>query len=254
MLSKDLTLFSLLRDIFLSYSGADRNGIKKLILDMGSMYEYKLPSSLFSCQLLSCLYITHCSVVTPHTFNGFGNLVSLQMQSCTVLNGVLENLISSCPILETLVLSDVDDFGLSDVGDFGYLNIYAPNLKSLHVDGKFMSVHLEHSLHLTELSLKMAKNWNMAHDSVSFLGFVSHLERLSLCGHLLRIKVETILVEFWPLFLFSRSSLCDHCPISDSSGVHYFDCKDKSNLFPAFITGSDFDFPVARLPYSGADM
>ncbi|CAK9143001.1 unnamed protein product [Ilex paraguariensis] len=126
-----------------------RNGIKKLILDLGymcSMYEYKLPSSLFSCQQLSCLYIMHCSVVTPHTFNGFSNLVSLQMQSCTVLNGVLENLISSCPILETLVLSDVDDFGLSDVGDFGSLNIYAPNLKSLHVDGKFMSVHLEHSL------------------------------------------------------------------------------------------------------------
>ncbi|CAK9170365.1 unnamed protein product [Ilex paraguariensis] len=198
-----------------------RNGIKELILDFNYMYEYELPSSLFSCQQLSCLYITDCSVITPHTFNGFSNLVSLQLQRCRVLSAVLENLISSCPILEALVLLDLDDIGLSDVGDLGYLNICAPNLKYLHIEGKFMSIHLEHSLRLTELSLKMAANWNMAHDTAPFLGFVSHLERLSLCGHLLR---------GFPVG-------CDNLKVLELSEVH-FDELDEISVFLSLLRSS----------------
>ncbi|CAK9143000.1 unnamed protein product [Ilex paraguariensis] len=154
-----------------------RNGVKELILDSNRGIEYKLPSCLFSCQQLSCLRLTKCSFVTPLELNGFSNLVSLQMESCIVQKEVLENLISSCPILETLKLFCSCDFD--------HLNIRAPNLKSLCISSNFMSIYLENCVHLTELCLYMSGNFNMPLDTVPLLGFVSHLERLDLYGHLL---------------------------------------------------------------------
>ncbi|CAK9170366.1 unnamed protein product [Ilex paraguariensis] len=119
-----------------------RNGIKELSLNLCYMAKYELPSCLFSCQQLSCLCIAECSVVTPHTFNGFNNLVSLQLE-----------------------------VGRPYYGAFGSLHIYAPNLQSLDMSGKFMTVYLENSLHLTQLSFLMDPNWYMAHDKVPLLGF-----------------------------------------------------------------------------------
>ncbi|CAK9143002.1 unnamed protein product, partial [Ilex paraguariensis] len=67
----------------------------------------------------------------------------------------------------------------------------------------------------------MAKNWNMAHDTVPFLGFVSHLKRLSLCGHLFR---------GFPVG-------CDNLKVLELSEVH-FDELDEILVFLSLLRNS----------------
>ncbi|KAK2970701.1 hypothetical protein RJ640_026707 [Escallonia rubra] len=123
------------------------NAIEELVLDFNKKQLtrtiYKLPSSLFSCQQLRHLHLTDCKVVLPDTFHGFSNLASLQLSRFSAYDGkVVERLIRSCPLLDALALSWFS---------FDHLDIYAPNLKSLYLEGDF-AVYIENSPHLTDAS------------------------------------------------------------------------------------------------------
>ena len=63
---------------------------------------YMLPSCFFSSQQLCTLELQGCVLEPPPTFTGFTNLKSLYLSECTLGNGVLERLISKCPLLGSM--------------------------------------------------------------------------------------------------------------------------------------------------------
>ncbi|KAJ4960850.1 hypothetical protein NE237_020760 [Protea cynaroides] len=105
-----------------------RNGIKELILcPQPQLKHYELPSCLYSCELLTHLELSFCTLKRPPLFASFNFLKSLLLYKVEFVGFTFENLISRCPILERLKIE-----GFTGCTD---LIIYAPKLKSLVVNG-----------------------------------------------------------------------------------------------------------------------
>ncbi|KAL2551843.1 F-box/FBD/LRR-repeat protein [Forsythia ovata] len=96
-----------------------KNGVEEFTFKIWD--RYMLPSSLFMCLQLKHLNLCFCGINPPPSFNGFKRLIRLELTSVTVDGDGLGNLISSCPLLEQLVLH------VSNKVD--YLEIDAPVLQ-----------------------------------------------------------------------------------------------------------------------------
>ncbi|XP_010258397.1 PREDICTED: F-box/FBD/LRR-repeat protein At1g13570-like [Nelumbo nucifera] len=113
-----------------------RNDIREFILNLDFYHEwFTVPSCLFSFQKLNILELHCCTLIPPPTFKGFHSLKNLQLESVVCGNETVRDFISSCPLLEELVLANVE--GLD------FLQIQAPNLKFLHVDGGFQEIVIQ---------------------------------------------------------------------------------------------------------------
>ncbi|PRQ32693.1 putative F-box domain, FBD domain, leucine-rich repeat domain, L domain-containing protein [Rosa chinensis] len=106
---------------------------------------YDVSSSLFSCQDLTHLELSDCSLRLPWTFNGFRMLRTLNIKRVTVARDELEKMIVCSPLLERLTLRDLQ--GITR------LKIHAPNLQFLKVRGDFEDVELTNTLNLVHVSL-----------------------------------------------------------------------------------------------------
>ncbi|KAL5553565.1 hypothetical protein UlMin_040966 [Ulmus minor] len=162
-----------------------RNGIKELVLDLEQSEWFRIPSCLFQCRKLTHLELCKCEFDPPSTFKGFASLKSLKLHQVLVSPDVIESLISSCPLLESLEFTYADGLALS---------ISAPNLKYLCLDGEFKDISLENTQSLVELFIDMYVPDYIAnhHDQVTeylgqsssckftkFLGKVPLLEKLT---------------------------------------------------------------------------
>ncbi|XP_059648643.1 F-box/FBD/LRR-repeat protein At1g13570-like [Cornus florida] len=114
-----------------------KNGIRELAIDICDLNGYRFPSSLFSCEELRQLYLSNCSFDPPLTFKGFSRITSLEFILVDFGDGVLEKLVSSCPLLERLKLE----------GPMYYdnLEIDAPNLKFLSSNARFKYIHFQNA-------------------------------------------------------------------------------------------------------------
>lgn len=154
-----------------------RKDIKELVLELGEGEWFRAPSSLFCCQKLTRLELTRCELDPPLNFRGFSNLKYLNLQQVLIGPEVVEDLISSCPLLESLTLSYFDSLDLT---------IHAPNLKFLSLEGEFKDICLEYTPLLVAISVSMYMTDDIAehfeHCSCcnfdKFLGGVPCLERL----------------------------------------------------------------------------
>ncbi|KAK9271791.1 hypothetical protein L1049_002155 [Liquidambar formosana] len=156
-----------------------KNGVKEFLLDnlnyLGGPFE--LPSSLYSFEKLSSLELKNFTIKLPLAFEGFKFLASLHLTFISIDDDTLENLISSCPILQRLTLYDI--CGLS------HLRIHGPNLKYLKVHySKFENVSFENSAQLRTIDIWLMFSENIS-NLLSALGRASGLESLSLHGHFL---------------------------------------------------------------------
>lgn len=166
-----------------------RKNIKELVLELGEGEWFKAPSCLFSCQKLARLELVRCELDPPPTFKGFLCLKHLNLQQVLVAPDVIESLISSCPLLESLTLSYFDSLDLT---------IRAPNLKYLILEGEFKSICLEDTPLLIAISVAMYMTDDIAehfeHSSScnfrKFLGGVSCLQRL--IGHIYFTKYLSV--------------------------------------------------------------
>ncbi|XP_058081852.1 F-box/FBD/LRR-repeat protein At1g13570-like [Magnolia sinica] len=86
-------------------------------------YWYLMHSSLFSCLELTDLELASCAINPPPAFEGFRHLRNLKLFDIVIGDDELEQLISKCPLLETLTLDCI-------VGAFRF-KINAPNLRYL---------------------------------------------------------------------------------------------------------------------------
>ncbi|XP_008790134.1 F-box/FBD/LRR-repeat protein At1g13570-like [Phoenix dactylifera] len=111
-----------------------RNGIQELVLDLGYEERYKVPSTLFFCQELKHVELSHCIIELPQMFKGFSLLSTLKLSRTTLTDKGLENLVSSCPVLENL--------SLTNFNGCTHLKIHAPKLQVLMIIGFFEDLHL----------------------------------------------------------------------------------------------------------------
>ncbi|KAK8979520.1 hypothetical protein V6N11_073517 [Hibiscus sabdariffa] len=166
-----------------------RNDIKELVLELGEGEWFRVPSCLFNCKKLTRLDLFRCEFDPPPSFKGFLCLKSLNLHQVLVSPEAIENLISSCPLLESLGLSYFDSLAL---------NIRAPNLKYLCLEGEFKDICLENTPLLVAMSVAMYMTDDIAeHFEQSsgcnfnrFLGSVPRLERL--IGHIYFTKYLSI--------------------------------------------------------------
>ncbi|KAJ7943257.1 F-box/FBD/LRR-repeat protein [Quillaja saponaria] len=158
-----------------------RNDIKELGLEFGEGQWFRVPSCLYNCKKLTQLALVRCELDPPINFNGFISLKSLNLHQVLVPPDAIENIICSCPCLESLSLSYFDSLSL---------NIHAPNLKCLYLEGEFKDIWLEDTPLLVEMSVAMYMTDDIAEhfeqssscNFVKCLGGVPQLERLS--GHI----------------------------------------------------------------------
>ncbi|KAJ6324568.1 hypothetical protein OIU76_011800 [Salix suchowensis] len=166
-----------------------RSDIKELVLELGEGEWFRVPSCLFNCKKLTYLELFRCEFDPPPTFKGFLCLRSLSLHQVLVAPEAIESLISSCPLLESLALSYFDSLAL---------NIHAPNLKYLCLEGEFTDICLENTPLLVAMSVAMYLNDDIAEcfeqssscNFIKFLGGVPRLERLA--GHIYFTKYLSI--------------------------------------------------------------
>ncbi|XP_015072652.1 F-box/FBD/LRR-repeat protein At1g13570-like [Solanum pennellii] len=81
------------------------------------------------------LYLKECEIQLPCFFKGFNKLIRLILKSVTLSSDTFESLISYCPLLEDLVLKDIDNPY--------FMSINAPKLRSFVFRGDIQLIHLE---------------------------------------------------------------------------------------------------------------
>ncbi|KAK7290410.1 hypothetical protein RIF29_04814 [Crotalaria pallida] len=89
-----------------------------------------------NCKKLTRLELFRCELDLPLTFKGFMCLKSLNLHQVLISPYAIENIISICPILESLALT-----------------IRAPNLKYL-LEGEFKDICLEDTSLLVDISVE----------------------------------------------------------------------------------------------------
>ncbi|KAG5521445.1 hypothetical protein RHGRI_033864 [Rhododendron griersonianum] len=77
------------------------------------------------------LNLANCVLEQPPTFKGFSRLVNLNFLNINISSEMCELFISTCPLLERLILRHCSDFDS--------LEINAPNLKYFEFMGNFLS-------------------------------------------------------------------------------------------------------------------
>ncbi|XP_058724950.1 F-box/FBD/LRR-repeat protein At1g13570-like [Vicia villosa] len=128
---------------------------------------YKIPWCLFSCQCLHRLKLNYCWLKPPKMFEGFKHLKSLYLTMIRVDQNALENLISSCPLLEELTLMDIDD--LTEI------TIHAPNLNYFYFWGNFESITFDNTLQLATISINLFKDLDSESNQSRLHGYFSNL-------------------------------------------------------------------------------
>ncbi|KAK7309947.1 hypothetical protein RJT34_07103 [Clitoria ternatea] len=154
-----------------------RNDIKELVMELGEGEFFRIPSSLFNCRKLTRLDLSRCELDPPPTFKGFMCLKTLNLHQVLISPDTVENLICSCPLLESLSLAYFDNLALT---------IRAPNLKYLNLEGEFRDICLEDTPLLVEISIAMYMTDDIAEhleqssncNFDKFLGGVPKLEKL----------------------------------------------------------------------------
>ncbi|CAI9781027.1 unnamed protein product [Fraxinus pennsylvanica] len=105
---------------------------------------YKIPSSLFMYLQLKHLKLSACLINPPPTFKGFNRLIRLELCNVNIDAEVLKSLISSCPLLEQLLLDFPIEFDLE---------IDAPMLRLFQLRCFCSSIYIKRSLHLAAVTV-----------------------------------------------------------------------------------------------------
>ncbi|KAG5521282.1 hypothetical protein RHGRI_033737 [Rhododendron griersonianum] len=148
------------------------NDIQDFTLHIWEGELYKLPSSLYTCSLLKHLSLSFCMLKPPPGFEGFTRLLSLNLDEVVIADDVLSSLISSCPLLEQLILST----------SLNSLEVIGPNLKSVCCFSHIRAICFTNTSHLANVSLCLegGKNGGEISSSVVLLDSIPVIEFLEL--------------------------------------------------------------------------
>jgi F-box domain len=159
---------------------------------------YNLPTSLFSCHGLSSLKLRDCRIKLPQGFQGFKLMRVIELQGCLISNDNLEKFVSSCPILEELVMKTGRSWFFNPSDNFSLsLKICAPKLKKLIIHGRFASLLLKTPCLVKACFVLEAvpAGINGRANLVEALGSLSGVEILGLHQHFFAVN-ESVNFEF----------------------------------------------------------
>ncbi|KAL2551531.1 F-box/FBD/LRR-repeat protein-like [Forsythia ovata] len=182
-----------------------KKGVEEFTLKMTVGEEYKLPSSLFMCLQLKHLSLSSCLINPPPIFKGFNRLIRLELDFVTIDARVLVNLISSCPLLEQLVLHFLIEFD--------YLEIDAPMLKLFELNCSTASVFLKNSPHLAIVSVTCGGGCDFG-DGIRIL-----IEFFDSVPALQKLHMDYNFVKMVPYSAHERSDIMDFLKAQDYSDV-----------------------------------
>ncbi|WJX95180.1 hypothetical protein P8452_76526 [Trifolium repens] len=100
-------------------------------------------------------------------FEGLNNLTSLELDEVTITQDALENLISGCPLLQSLTLIDIDNVT--------QINIHAPNLKHFDMMGKFKDISFDNTFQLETVHVELSLYLNSENNQSRLQGCSSNL-------------------------------------------------------------------------------
>ncbi|KAI5001623.1 hypothetical protein ZWY2020_026273 [Hordeum vulgare] len=143
-----------------------RKSPRSITIELNQGPRYRIPSCLFFISNLKSLHLENCTISLPPLFHGFKSLTDLCLKYFSSTDMDIQNLISFCPILTDLIL--ISFKGIHS------LNIQAPTLKYLVVDGDFKYINLDApNLEWAFLSLrhkaKAYQSVSIAHDKESYV-------------------------------------------------------------------------------------
>ncbi|KAF8407744.1 hypothetical protein HHK36_006879 [Tetracentron sinense] len=139
-----------------------RNGVKELTLTIHYERLYKVSYAFFLCQAITCLKLYFCILEPPSMFKGFGDLKSLDLQSVSLSDEVLDTLISNCIALERL--------SLVQLRGCTRLKICGLNLQHFYFDGELTDICIIDAPQLSFVSI-------FSHDSL-----FKHVEQGDSCN------------------------------------------------------------------------
>lgn len=181
-------------------------GLKELILqEFDSITRFNLPSCLFSSPLLNRLELFGCRFKPSSVVNEFRSLTTLQLNQVCISGRMLECLVSNSPVLERLILLDIDHQIV--------LRIRNPNLKYLRVDSNFDDICLEHSplLATVDIGLRVGVTPQFVDSGggqlVRIIGRLHALRKLTLSSAFLRFLGNISVPDRLPTMLQHLSVL-----------------------------------------------
>ncbi|XP_024028061.1 F-box/FBD/LRR-repeat protein At1g13570 [Morus notabilis] len=159
-----------------------RSHIKELSLMFYPRQCSMLPSCTLFSQKLTGLELCNSSLKLSETFKGFGNLKSLHISSVTLTKDMIEILIRSSPVLESVALWPVH------LGDFvENINVDAPNLRVFKFCGTRTNyITFRNTFCLAEVTILWSKPYQSRHLNTSgmprFFDNLLNVRRLTLKG------------------------------------------------------------------------
>ncbi|XP_044973539.1 F-box/FBD/LRR-repeat protein At1g13570-like isoform X1 [Hordeum vulgare subsp. vulgare] len=180
-----------------------RRSPKSVIIKLNSGPRYRIPSYLFSIDGLMSLELENCIISLPLVFQGFKSLTDLSLKNFYSTDMDIQTLISSCPDLTDLILTSVEGIDC--------LNIQAPKLEYLNVEGEFEDIkldapNLEVAIFSLDQKAKAYQSVPIAHDKEGYvkqlLESISDVKTLSVSGSLfLKYLIKgCILTKFPAMF------------------------------------------------------
>ncbi|XBI22822.1 hypothetical protein VPH35_063794 [Triticum aestivum] len=166
-----------------------RRSPRSVIIKLNSGPRYRIPSYLFSIGDLESLDLENCII---SLFQGFKSLTDLSLENFSSRDMDMQTLISSCPGINCL-------------------NIQAPKLEFLNVEGEFEDIkldapNLEVAIFSLDHKAKACQSVPIAHDKESYvkqlLGSLSDVKTLSVSGSVFRkyLTKGCILMKFRVMF------------------------------------------------------
>ncbi|XP_015162486.1 F-box/FBD/LRR-repeat protein At1g13570-like [Solanum tuberosum] len=197
------------RDIYNWMLFLSKKNVQELTLQIFTGNKYHLPSYLFTFQQLRHLDLDMCFFHPPPDFKGFAKLISINLQHVIFDPTIFRNLITKCPLLESLMLTRCTAFDV--------LEIDAPNLKCFDFLGtsKFICFKNVPMLKTVAVCLNqiLMDTSTFCSNLTKFFHFMPSLEELELGGSSLEYLNMGGIPENPPAALNNVKSLC----ISDMS-------------------------------------
>ncbi|XP_024631145.1 F-box/FBD/LRR-repeat protein At1g13570 isoform X2 [Medicago truncatula] len=231
--------------------------VKEFVLEIWKNPDqrYKIPSWLFSCQSLHHLELLECWLIPPSTFQGFKNLKSLDLQYVTLTKDAVENLISSCLMLERLILMECDGFK--------NLNIHAPNLQYFLMEGKFEDISFKNTSQLADVFINLSENFESkqgrlherSSNLVEFFIHLPHIRSLEIQNYFLKYLALGVVPVELPTRCIDLSYISICINFNDSKEISAAVCLFRSlpNLRELEMVARSEEQPVQMTPRAYLD-
>ncbi|KAF9625217.1 hypothetical protein IFM89_020803 [Coptis chinensis] len=160
--------------------------------------EIDLLAILFGYDSLVHLRTSHIELNLPIDFTGFSSLQTLCLSQVSITDDTLESIVSKCPLLTNLYLRYCNNLGSIKVAgpnlqlktlsviltDAYEVDIFAPNLKSVHFHGGILYGYDFRNVSALEdvfISAAGYEHTEPEHDFIQIFSGVSHIKILTMC-------------------------------------------------------------------------